>query len=324
VHFSIQAPILGRTVLAIIPVFALLAVGYGARRFKVLERSDAATLTKFAVDLALPALILATVITRQFQANYFLLPVIMWIAQAVGWLAAVGISRAFKMSRHSTGVAILSIYGNTSFLGYPLTTALFPALLPATVVIDQFGMTILLYISAAVLGPIYGESSAEQSEGVARAVGKELMSPLLGALVVGLALHALLAHIPGSMQSIPVSTTISLLQVIGAATIPVVMVALGMRLSAGAAKNWLGPIAALGVVKLILMPLICFALARFAFHLPPGLVSISVLEAAVPPAATSTVFAAKYRMNSDFSVAIFFVLTLASAITLPILISVLR
>ncbi len=103
------------------------------------------------------------------------------------------------------------------------------------------------------------------------------------------------------------------------------MIALGMRLSAGVGAPAFarGGTARRGL-KLIIMPVIAYSVSRWVFHLHGGLLSVSTLEAAVPPAATTVVFAIRYRLDSDLAVALFFALTVASAVTLPLMLSILR
>ena len=317
--------LLSGTVIAILPLFVLMAAGVVVRRARILDRAAGAALTRFALDVAVPALILHTLLTKQFNAAFFLLPVTLWAAQAVAILVLLPASKLLKMNRHETGASIFSMFGNTSFLGFPITTALFPNLLSAAVILDQFGMWLVLNPASVVVGHIFGEGDPNAVDaGVGRRLLQQMKSPLLIALCLGLSLRGIADFEPNLLQGPVAQVWLYALQMLGAAAIPVIMVALGMRLSAGAARRYIVPISALATIKLIVMPVVCYGVGRFALNLHGSLLSVAVLESAMPPAATSVVFAAQYRLNSDLAVATFFVLTVASAVTVPLAVSILQ
>ncbi len=325
VHPSPHQSLLADTVVAILPLFLLMTAGTILRRCRILDHSAGTVLTRFALEISLPALILHALLTKQFAAAYFLLPLTLWAAQAVAIAAVLAGSRVLKMSLHGTGAGILSMFGNTSFLGFPITTSLYPNLLSAAVILDQFGMWLILSPVSVIVGHLFGERDPEQPKSsLRRQMLSQLKSPLLLALFLGLALRAVSNLVPGLLTNRVSQLGLYTLQLVGAAAIPVIMIALGMRLSAGAARRYVVPVTVLATIKLIIMPIACYTVGRFALHLHGGPLSVAVIESAVPPAATSVVFAAHHRLNSDLSVATFFVLTVASAFTVPLMVSLLH
>ena len=325
-------PVFADTVYSILPLFLLMACGALVRRSGLMEREASTLLSNFALDIALPALILVTLLTNKLSASYAALPVAMWAAQAAGFgLVLLGLS-GLRLKRGSQGASLFGIFGNTSFIGYPVTTALFPGLLPATVIIDQIGMWMVLYGAMPALSSLYGDLTEEErtrraGQSLWQRVLEQVKSPLLLSLIIGLALRGFFALtgrsdlLLGSRASVLILNTLRLL---GGSAIPVIMIALGMRLSAGSVRRHLPVVGLLGAVKLIIMPVAAYLVSRWVFHLHGGLLSVSVLEAAVPPAATTVVFAIRYRLDSDLAVALFFALTVASAVTLPLMLSILR
>ena len=320
-------------VYAILPLFLLMACGVLVRRSGLLEREASTLLSNFALDIALPALILETLLTNKLSASYAALPVAMWAAQAVAiGLVLLGLG-ALRLKRGSRGAALFGVFGNTSFIGYPVTTALFPALLPATVIIDQIGMWLVLYGAMPTVSGLYGDLTDEER---ARRAGQSLMqrileqvtSPLLLSLIVGLALRGLFALTGCSdllLHSRASVLILSTLRLLGGSAIPVIMIALGMRLSAGsvAAAFARGGDARRGKVDYHADDRLLGVTLDIPFC-TADLLSVSTLEAAVPPAATTVVFAIRYRLDSDLAVALFFALTVASAVTLPLMLSILR
>ncbi len=318
-HPSVLLP----TVIAILPLFGLVATGVIARRIKLLDRSDSTILSSFVVQIALPALILSTLVTKHFVALDALLPVLMWMAEAAAIALVLGVAKIAKLDKGSIGSAILSMFGNTGFMGYPMTNALFPNELPATVFLDQLGMALPLFPGALMLKSVCGEG-ASKSGNVLRAAAIVLKSPMFIALASGIILRLVFVRLPALNHNLPATLLTQTVALIGSATIPVVMFAIGMRLSAGHAIKHIGLISVLGVIKLLIMPALVFVAGKYVLHLTGDLLSVCVLEAAMPPGAAGTVLAEQYRMNGDQAVATFFVLTLASGITIPLLMSILR
>jgi hypothetical protein len=311
------------TIIAILPLFALIAVGLVARKTRLLHRADSGVLSRFAVQIALPGLIISSLLCKTFVRAEAELPTLYWIAQFVAFGCVLIARPLIKLDKHSTGAAMLMTFGNTGFMGYPMTTALFPNMLPAAVFIDQIGMSLILYPAAIVLASLYGED-ADKSVSPLRELGVMLRSPVFVALGLGILLKILFTFEPKWLQ-LPLSRLgVDFLTMIGAATIPVVLVSIGMRLSGAGARRHLGQIGAIGLIKLVVMPLICLLVGRYLYHLSGNLLGVIVLEAAMPPAAVATIFAGQYRMNSDLAVGSFFVLTLASAVTLPLILSLLH
>jgi len=317
---------------AILPLFGLVLIGYLGKKARVLHATDAQVLSRFVVDIALPAFIVDAFVTHHLRAAYFKLPVTLWVASAIAFGATLMIGKLTRATPKTIGAMILlSCFGNTGYMGYPITTALLPKLLPATVLCDQLGMSLLLYPGAVMLGSIYGRTE-EQS--LRDAIGKFARSPIFIALVVGIAAAlapSLHAPIPGSPLVASYFFAHSLLRGILAvlhttalATIPVVLIAIGLMLRPSTLKQHWKEVSYIGLLKLIVSPVVGWAVGRYALGFAGPLLTICVLECGVPPSASATVFAGQYEMDGSLAIAAFFALTIASAVTLPIAVTLLR
>ena len=110
---------------------------------------------------------------------------------------------------------------------------------------------------------------------------------------------------------------------LGQGTTPLVLLALGVALRPGAA---LKQPAALGLAcgsKLLLCPLLVWALCR-GFGVGGEVRADTILETAMPTAVLASVLCGQNDMEGDFAVGVVFVATVLSALTVPLLLSVLR
>jgi predicted permease len=309
---------------AITPLFALIFLGYLAKKAHLLHVSDTPALNRFVISVSLPAFVFNAILTHKLKADLIQLPLIFWIAELMMFGIAVGVGKLLKWSPASIGTLILqSIFGNTGYVGYPLCTAIMPTNLPSVVIIDQVGMSVPLYPSAPVLGNVFGKTQAERTLMEKLSF---LRTPVFIALVLGILLKLLPpAFVPHTPALVDIGKTIMrVVALLGAATIPVVLVAIGVVLRPSSLKKHAPKVAVVGILKMIVMPILVWLVARFMFQLSPSLMAACILEAGTPPSATSTVFAGQYDLDSGLAIASFFALTVISAITLPIMLGLLR
>ncbi len=216
-----------------------------------------------------------------------------------------------------------SVFGNTGYIGYPMCTALFPMRLPAAVLIDQMGMSIPLYPGAPIIGSVFGKSQAEGSQ---KPIWGFLKTPVFIALALGLLLKLVpQAWVPSTPPFVVFGKYfVQVISMIGGVTIPVVLIAVGLLLRPSSLAQHYQKVAVIGVYKLILMPLLTWLVARFLFQMSGSLLAICVMEACMPPSATSTVFSGLYDLDGSLAVGAFFALTILSALTLPLMLGILR
>ncbi|MEY4581566.1 MAG: hypothetical protein RL701_6269, partial [Pseudomonadota bacterium] len=124
----------------------MLALGYGAARFGVFERSAADAFHRFVVYVCLPALIWKLLPTLQFQSSLWVLVFVPWALLLLTAAAVYAACQYFGWSRAICGALLLCVpLGNTSFLGFPLVAALLgDDAVKYAVVYDQLGSFIAL------------------------------------------------------------------------------------------------------------------------------------------------------------------------------------
>jgi hypothetical protein len=108
-------------------------------------------------------------------------------------------------------------------------------------------------------------------------------NPIMIAILIGLALRT------SGVGLDPISS--AALSLLAQATLPCVLLAMGLGLSTFALKGNIGVIAMISSLKLAAMPTIAFLVAARLFHLPSTDVAIVTLLSAMPTGANAYVFA---------------------------------
>jgi len=311
---------------ALAPPFLLILLGAGLRRLGALHLTHVPIFNGLVLNVTLPALILLGLLRAPALSPRLALPVLAMFLTEMAALGLVSLAgRGLRLPPRLLGaVLIVGVFGNTSFIGYPLTLALFPKQFPTTILLDQFGMTLPMYLSAAVIGARFG--GGDGSGGHQAAIGRFFRSPIFLSAVIGLALHSVsvppaLAHAPllGRLGAI----VMQCLGYLGQGTTPLVLLALGVALRPGAALKQPGALALACTVKLLLSPLIVWALCR-VLGIHGELRADTLLETAMPTAVVASVLAGQNDLEGDFAVGVVFAATVLSALTVPLLLTFLR
>lgn len=311
---------------ALAPPFLLIGLGWGLKRARVLHPAHVPILNGLVVQVTLPALVLHGLLNAPHLSAALALPVLAAFgAEAATALVAYAVGRAMRLPARVLGAVLLvGVYGNTGFIGYPLTLALFPNQFPVSILIDQVGMNIPMYLSAALLGAQSG--GGEGAGGRRAAILRFLRSPLFASAVLGIALRLL--PLSPALGDVPLLRALGdvvgrCLEYLGQGTTPLVLLALGVALRPGAAGARVGPMALACGCKLLVGPVAMWALCRL-LGLGGEVRMDCVLEAAMPASVMASVLAAQNDLEGDFAVGVVFVSTVLSAATIPLLLTWLR
>ena len=301
----------------VLPVFALIFAGWGARKTQVLGPHATRELNRFVVWLALPALLFDIVAHARFAT--------LWqpgfiAAFSLGCFGVFAITLALRWrSRHLADAAIDGLnaaYGNTGFVGFPLAAAVFgaaaltPTLIAAILTVCVlFGVAIIL-IEAGLQGEAHP----------LHIVGKVLLSlarnPLLAAPAV-----ALIVPLSGITLPAPVD---SFLKLLGGAASPCALVALGLFLAekqpGGHAST--GETALLVLLKLVAQPVLTWLCAVYLLHLPAAETRMCVVLAALPTGTGPFMLAEFYSREATVTSRAILVSTVVSLVTVTCLLTV--
>lgn len=253
-------------------ILSYIIIGLLLRRMRAMPENTSVVLNTYVLYVALPALILKNIPLLSFSSALYIPVLTPWFLLVCVVLLTLALARLFKWSREVTGALLIILpLGNTSFLGFPMTEALFgKAGMPYAVVYDQLGSFIALTTYATVVAALYSPKVSTPS---ARTVLlKILCFPSFIALILGLLIRDMAW--PGFMHS--------LINGLSATLVPVVMIAVGFQLHFRFSRNELNPMICALSIKLIAMPFLAWLLWQSLGQ--SGLVvDISIFQAAMPP-----------------------------------------
>ena len=276
----------------IFPVFAIVAVGYLYSRWR---QPDMTAANHINMTVLLPALIFHVLSGKDFQLAEY------------GWLALGGIAvvlgsgllalLAAKAARLSLKTFVPPMmFTNSGNIGLPLAVFAFgEAALPAAVVL--FLVENGLHFT---LGTWLMDHRAP--------LHKVLIQPIVAATLIGIAFSLFRWDVPT-----PVRETVNLL---GQASIPLLLFALGTRLTRIDFSEW-----RIGVLGAILCPLtgvLMVLLVRPFLELTPLQTSLLLVFGALPPAVLNYLVAEQYRQEPGKVASIVLIGNLAGFISLPI------
>jgi malonate transporter and related proteins len=278
-------PVLG----AAFPVFALVACGVLAGRFRLINPGSSEALNRFVYAFALPALLFNAVyrgsLDELLGSGSFLLGVII----ATFDTALAGFALSHFAWRATPGESVMralnASFANTGYLGIPLVSvaygerAALPAAL-ATVATNIVSFAVAIACLELLANPRGG--------GIARALAGVARSPLIWPVALAVALVALGVKVP-----LPIERFASLL---AAAAGPCALFAIGLFVSQLSIREGLRASWPTSALKLVLHPLLMAALAFYVLPIDAFWARISVVCASLPLGATTFVLAQRYRL----------------------------
>jgi predicted permease len=288
----------------LLPVFAIVAVGYLIARTVDVRPPALATLSYWILGPAFIFDVLATadldpgVVGRVVTSSA--------LAMVIAGAAAAVTMRIMGVSFSKLAATVLtSIYGNVGNFGLAISAfALGESVLPIAGIV---------LVTVNTLGILIGVGLANVRHGSTwRAMRTAVLSPLALAVV-----PALFVNISNLELPVWADRPISLL---AAALIPVMLLTLGIQL---ALMPRVIPqpfvIAPLGI-KLVVTPLAAFAMVGLlGLTGVPG--DVVVLQAAMPAAVFTSLIALEHDLEPDYVTSVVLIGTLVSALTLPVVIA---
>lgn len=287
---------------SIVLVFAL---GYFAKKVKILKKEDAALLNNVIIYLTLPVFIFRAVYKASLAGGLYLIPLIALITIGITLLIAYFLGRVFKVDSQLIGTFMLAAaVGNTGYIAYPLLLNVFGNKgLVRGIFYDMFGSVIFILTVGLLVCAHFGRSEKKVS-----VIRQFFAFPPLYGLILGFALR------PFTLPLVIMQA----LDIIAAVTVGLILISIGLALEpARGARRYLPLIALTFFLKLIFSPFIAFWLAK-AFQLPSLSVSTTIISASMPTAMLTLIFGLKYELNVDFLSSAIFILTIASVVTIPV------
>lgn len=300
----------GAVFLTILPVFAIVALGFVLRRVQWIAAEAEGTLLNLALKVAFPCLIFESVVRNaalQQVSNVALPPLLGFgltvLGMAIGWYAAAALGLQLGHGRRTFALTVgLANYG---YLPLPMADAMFGPDVRAVLLVHNIGVEAAIWSAGILL--LSGLSP--------RAGWKRLLNMPLFSLVFALAIN-----LSGAGPSVP-RAVLELAETLGACAIPLGLLLTGASLEPhlASARQFLTPRLSLGaaVLRLGILPVVILAAAAL-LPLSPELKRVLVLQAAMPSAVIPIILARVYGGQPLLAVQIVVVTTVLALFTIPL------
>ena len=289
--------------LIILPVFIIFTIGYIGQK---LIGFDIKSISTAALYLMSPFLAFRTFFTNELTMDYFYI-ILFCLLLTVILLAIVWVTGIMmKATRPQLSAMILGgVFMNSGNYGAPVVLFAFGAVGFDYAVIMMVFQSLLMNTIGIFFASIGGEEKATLQQSIQRVI----RMPLIYAAVLGVVLQLFAVSVPK-----PVMEGISL---VADASIPTVMLVLGMQLAAISRKRVAYRyVSAVTVIRMVASPLIA---AGILYFMPVSdlLKAVIILQSAMPAAANTTMFALQFGTEPDLVSFTTFITTIISIITIP-------
>ncbi|UWG95409.1 AEC family transporter [Dehalobacter sp. DCM] len=296
-------------------LFLTILIGYFLAKIKIITSSATQFLTKYVLNIALPALVIAgmqipyTPEKLQMAGSVFLLSIPCYALAYV-----VGILTAKILSRDHSQKAVFNfgiVFANTAYLGFPVFMVLFgkESIFYAAIYNILFGL--LLYTLGAKIMRTHEIAPVHKN----RIPLKEIFNPGVVASLVGLLLFITALPLPVFV--------IGTIDTLGNTCVPLSMLTIGAMLSELPLHKMFGNVRVylLSVVRLVVMPLLILVMVKYIFGIDQMmLIAIPVIMAGMPIATNTVLMAIEYDNDAQLSSQAVLISTILSCLTIPLMI----
>lgn len=304
--------------LALAPVFFVMALGYGAGRLGIVDNRQVDGFNALVMDFALPASIFVATASAPrdetlAQAPLFAILGGVMLAVYLGWYA---FARIRGGAADASLQALTIAFPNLAGVGLPITSAVLGPSGTVPVAIGLAAGSLIVSPLTLVLVEMNTakQSAAGSSAGlIARALKRALLKPIVLAPALGIAL---------SLSEIELGRVAdACLQLIGDASAGVALFLTGLILSAQPFRpDW--KVIGATIMGDVVRPLLTAAVV-FTLPIPIETAKVAVVLAAVPAGFFGILFAVSYRLDSATAGSMVIASTVMSAVTLAVAIALL-
>ncbi len=291
----------------VIILFIIMLIGFIAKKQGIFNSSVNKKLSELLLKVTSPLLVISSFqveFTQDILKNVLIVFTFAMSAHIVSILLGQILFR--RCDTESCKIMKFSaVYSNCGYMGFPLLASLFGniGVLFGSVYVAAFN--IFLWTNGVM---IFNDSKKPDRH----TIKKVLLNPGIISVVIGILLFVFSLKLPA-----PVASAV---EMVGSMTSPLSMLIVGATIAdcelKKLFKGW--NIYYISAVRLILIPLLAFAILRLA-GLQDMLLKVCVLVVAMPVATTTAIFAELYDSDAIFASRTVVLSTLLSIITIPLL-----
>lgn len=300
------------------PILAVIMLGYGLARAGVITPAGEAGISNLVFFATTPALLFRAMATTDLpgwrEAGVLLAYFGPCLALYALWVAGATLWRGHGWARAGIG-AMGACFGNTVLLGIPIVERGFGAA----------GLRILVLIVSIHSAMLFTLTTLLAEADRGRARKRDTVLATARSMARNVIVLSILGGASWRATGLGLWSSIDgALVLLGAATTPLALIAVGAGLAAFRFGAGVAQVGSLTVVKLALFPLLVWITARCGLGLDPMATTVATLAAALPVGTNVYVLARRYAVDESIVAGAILVSTLASAATVPAVIAALR
>lgn len=290
--------------LIILPVLLIFSIGFIGQK---LIGFDIKSISTAALYLMSPFLAFRTFFTNPLTMDYLYIVVFCLILTFALFAIVWATGYFMKATRPELSAMVLGgVFMNSGNYGAPVVLFAFGAVGFDYAVIMMVFQSLLMNTIGIFFASLGGKEKATLKESLNRVI----RMPLIYAAVAGLLFQVFSINLPQ-----PVMEGISL---VADASIPTVMLVLGMQLAAISRKRVAYRyVTAVTVIRMVASPLVAAVILYF-MPVSDLLRAVIILQSAMPAAANTTMFALQFDTEPDLVSFTTFITTIISIVTIPI------
>lgn len=295
----------------ILPVFAIIGVGFAAVRLRLFPADGTKALVAFVNNFATPCLLCEAMLTSDFSQTFnpaLIIP--FYVGALFSLLCGSLIARHLFHQRpgESVSAGFSAMFTNTVLVGIPVLQRAFgPSALPTAFSIIAFHAPMLITLGMLVM-ELSRRDGAPLGKTLSVALLRIVQNPLLWGVVIGATGNRLGVRLP--------EPGTAFLTMMSAAVLPASLFGLGGALNEYKVSDSWVQASVNSTFKLLIHPAIVYVLAVPVLHVPMETARYAVLLAAMPAGINVYVFATYYDRAVNVAANVVLISTVASIATI--------
>jgi predicted permease len=295
----------------IIPVFAIIGVGYLAVRLRLFPSDGTRALVAFVNNFATPCLLCQAMLTSDFSSTFNSSVIIPFYVGAIFSLICAGFIARFVFRQRpgeSVSAGFSAMFTNTVLVGIPVIQRAYgQQALPTVFSIIAFHAPMLITLGMLVMELVRRDGQPLGKTFLTAGL-RIVQNPLLWGVVIGALGNRFQVKVP--------EAGMAFLSMMSAAVLPASLFGLGGALNEYKLSESWAQASINSVFKLVVHPTIAYVLTVWVFHAPIEVARYAVLLAAMPAGINVYVFATYYDRAVNVAANVVLISTVASIATI--------
>jgi malonate transporter and related proteins len=295
----------------ITPIFALMALGYCAVRFKLFPAEGIKSLIAFVNNFATPCLLFYSILTSDFRSA-FNLAIIgpFYLGALICFVLGIFIGIRFFRNTPGEGVSagFSAMFTNTVLVGLPIIQRAY-GLDAMPVVLSIIGIHGAILLTLAMLTiELVRRDGQPLGKTIVVALRRIVSNPLIWGIAAGI--------ICAFLDVTLIEPADAFFSMMGQAVVPAALFGIGGALNEyRLSDNW-GQALVVSLIKLVVHPAIAYVLMVWVLRVDLEIARYGILLSAMPSGINSYVFATYYNRGVSVAANTILIATIASAATI--------